>query len=179
MKKAAALLVMLMFAASAFTAAATEETSSYVESEAPTSSAVSSVQPETSSQIDSSSDLVSSNEASSEMSSQPDENQSSQAQTVSREEKPGSQTPAEDADDTTVGESENRGAAILVFCYIVTALIGVCLVGMIIANVYIPVANKKRELENQIVDQRPEGSYDLGEHSPRRKKYNRRPGGKM
>ncbi len=79
--------------------------------------------------------------------------------------------------DGDVNDS-NRGAIILVFCYIITALIGVCLVGIIAANVYIPIANKKRELA-AFNDDESEYDYKFGKHSPKGKKEKRRPRGKM
>ena len=44
-------------------------------------------------------------------------------------------------------KDENRGAAILIFCYIIAVLIGICLVVLIFANVYIPIVRKKKELK--------------------------------
>ena len=76
------------------------------------------------------------------------------------------------------GNDGNRGAIILVFCYIITALIGVCLVGLIIANVYIPISNKKRELA-ELNNDEDECDYKFYKHSPKGKKEKRRPRGKM
>ena len=45
-------------------------------------------------------------------------------------------------------KDENKGAAILIFCYIIAVLIGICLVVLIFANVYIPIARKKKELKH-------------------------------
>ena len=53
------------------------------------------------------------------------------------------------ANSTAVNKDkdENRGASILIFCYIIAVLIGICLVVLIFANVYIPIARKKKELK--------------------------------
>ena len=81
------------------------------------------------------------------------------------------------ADNGNDGNDGNRGAVILVLCYIISALIGICLVGLIIANVYIPISNKKRELA--ALNDETERDYKFDKHSPKRKQEKRRPRGKM
>ena len=65
-----------------------------------------------------------------------------------------------------------------VFKAIKNKLIGVCLVGLIIANVYIPISNKKRELA-ELNNDEDECDYKFDKHSPKGKKEKRRPRGKM
>ena len=105
---------------------------SEIPSEAPTSSEETSSEP------------VSSEESSEPESVSSDNVSSSRptviSNTVSQQQGMGSTAVNRDKDG-------NRGAAILIFCYIIAVLIGVCLVVLIFANVYIPISRKKKELE--------------------------------
>lgn len=176
MKRILFLLCCLVLAPFILTAYATDDVSSEVQQEPPASSNISSSETEISSEPDTSSEPVSSEEESVPESS--DVAVSSEQPVSSRTEK--QSQPEEQPAATTDNDSDDgRGTAILVFCYIITALIGLCLIGIIIANVYIPVANKKRELSCMTQNEPYEEGYDLGEHAPKRKKENRRPRGRM
>ena len=95
-----------------------------------------------------SSELTSSESVSSDVSSEPEvissDYESSARPSVS------SNTASQQGgiSSTVVNKDENRGAAILIFCYIIAVLIGICLVVLIFANVYIPIARKKKELKH-------------------------------
>ena len=86
-----------------------------------------------------------SSDTSSEPESSSSDNASSSKPTVSSN----AASQQDSANSTAVNKDkdENRGASILIFCYIIAVLIGICLVVLIFANVYIPIARKKKELK--------------------------------
>ncbi len=176
MKRLISLACAVLLSVNLCTAYATEDMSSdVVTSEMPVSSELISSEEPSSAPDEGSSEPELSSEISSEISSE---------QPVISSEEPDEPESNDDTDrpvsfaEPDDGNDGNRGAIILVFCYIITALIGVCLVGLIIANVYIPIANKKRELAS-LSDDEPEDDYVFGKHSPKGKKQKRRPSGKM
>lgn len=176
MKRILSLLCFLVLASFVLTVYATDDVSSEVQQEPPAPSQSESSEIEVSSEPDISSEPISSEEQSEPESS--DVTVSSEQPVSSRTDKQ-SQPEEQPAATTDNDNDDGRGTAILVFCYIITALIGVCLVGFIIANVCIPIANKKRELSRMMQNEPYEEGYDLGEHAPKRKKQNRRPRGRM
>ena len=95
------------------------------------------------------SELTSSEPVSSDTSSEPEssslDNASSSEPTVSSN--AASQQGSINSTVVNKDKDENRGASILIFCYIIAVLIGICLVVLIFANVYIPIARKKKELK--------------------------------
>lgn len=149
-------LLILMAAPSTIKASATQEVSGTASapevsqampSETPSEPSI--PESEIPSEAPTSSEEASSETVSSEESSEPEsvssDNVSSSRPTVNSN----AVSRQEDVDSTVEnkGKDENRGAAILIFCYIIAVLIGVCLVVLIFANVYIPISRKKKELE--------------------------------
>lgn len=174
-KRILSLLCCFALASLVLTVYATDDVSSEILPEPPAPSQSESSEIEVSSEPDISSEPVSSEEEpvpeSSDVAVSSKQPASSQPDKQSEPDKPSSAV--------TDSDNGSRGTAILVFCYIITALIGVCLVGFIIANVCIPIANKKRELSRMMQNEPFEEGYDLGEHAPKRKNENRRPRGRM
>lgn len=104
---------------------------------------------EFSSEAPTSSEEFSSEFASSEVLSEPEIASSSQVSSVRPNSNSNTVSQQEEANSTVVNmeKGENKGAAVLIFCYIIAVLIGICLVVLIFANVYIPIARKKKELK--------------------------------
>ena len=104
---------------------------------------------EFSSEAPTSSEEFSSEFASSEVLSEPEIASSSQVSSVRPNSNSNTVSQQEEANSTVVNmeKGENKGAAVLIFCYIIAVLIGSCLVVLIFANVYIPIARKKKELK--------------------------------
>ena len=104
---------------------------------------------EISSEAPISSELVSSGPVSSDTSSEPESSSSDNASSSEPTVSSNAASQQDSANSTAVNKDkdENRGASILIFCYIIAVLIGICLVVLIFANVYIPIARKKKELK--------------------------------
>ena len=104
---------------------------------------------ETPSETPTSSETTSSEPVSSGVSSEPEIASSSQVSSVRPNINSNTVSQQEEANSTVVNmeKGENKGAAVLIFCYIIAVLIGICLVVLIFANVYIPIARKKKELK--------------------------------
>lgn len=96
-----------------------------------------------------SSELTSSGPVSSDTSSEPESSSSDNASSSKPTVSSNAASQQDSANSTAVNKDkdENRGASILIFCYIIAVLIGICLVVLIFANVYIPIARKKKELK--------------------------------
>lgn len=146
-----------------FAVYATESTGSTASSEHTVTSAPPSASDSTSVNDDSESTVILSSEplSSEESSEQRESSKVTSSSTSSRQDAQSDTTPIIDNDSNNSG---GRGTIILAFCYIIAALIGLCLIGMIVANIYIPIANKKRELQAND-DQFDDNvrSYDIGD----------------
>ena len=149
-------LLILVAMPVAIRANATEEVSSTVSvpdvsESAPseTPSEPSTPESEISSEAPTSSELVSSGPVSSDTSSEPESSSSDNASSSEPTVSSNAASQQDSANSTAVNKDkdENRGASILIFCYIIAVLIGICLVVLIFANVYIPIARKKKELK--------------------------------
>ena len=148
--------LMLSTAPFAIQATATQEVSSTASvpnesevapSETPSEPSIS--ESETPSETPTSSETTSSEPVSSGVSSEPEIASSSQVSSVRPNSNSNTVSQQEEANSTVVNmeKGENKGAAVLIFCYIIAVLIGICLVVLIFANVYIPIARKKKELK--------------------------------
>ncbi len=173
MKRIIALLCCLVLVSTLISAYATDEvegqTSSVTES-IPTPYETSS---EPSSMLESSSILESSQTPSMEESSDLSEASSEQSDTSSKPQSTIYRSEQESSGyvENNVGGTDNdRPTAVLVLCYIISALIGLCLIGLIVVNVVVPISNKKRQLKSEAAEAGYyDDDYDIGGGSPQRR----------